>query len=346
MGSPAEETSLQLDSEAADTRTIDIKVPRKKLALALQTDQSTRVSATEADDTENSCLGNCSTRLSAHFCSKHQRWVSNILSECPGELSEERQRKNSEISPSLFTSTPSSSDLTPSNLTISPEQEVVEDPDTQENHVSEPTDIDPPLSSAPPAAHSFVLGGRALKVVIVPCESVTPVTVRSVKSTSTSKDLQEGDSKAKNTSNSADISSPQGATCSKASVSTFSRRSRRRGRKISRSAATDSSSNARNYSPAQARSIDHVASSRDGTLSSCHMRPFVVVTRMSAEECLKITQGRFQHRQYDDMEEHMDPDVYSFHSGSSSSEEEADSDTEYKPCKKTLRKWSKGLLPF
>ncbi|XP_074533953.1 uncharacterized protein LOC141796625 [Halichoeres trimaculatus] len=57
--------------------------------------------------------------LSPQFCSKHQRWVNNILQECPAECSEELQlQANVSSSPPLFQSSSGSSsdDLTPSNL--------------------------------------------------------------------------------------------------------------------------------------------------------------------------------------------------------------------------------------
>ncbi|XP_029010612.1 uncharacterized protein LOC114857875 [Betta splendens] len=61
---------------------------------------------------------------SPHFCSRHQRWVSSILHQCPDECSEELLlQANLSWSPPLFHSSSSSSssqDLTPSNLISSP----------------------------------------------------------------------------------------------------------------------------------------------------------------------------------------------------------------------------------
>ncbi|XP_058501090.1 uncharacterized protein LOC131469781 isoform X1 [Solea solea] len=59
------------------------------------------------------------------FCSKHQRWVKNMLQECPDECSQE-PRANVSSSPPLFqssSSTSSSQDLTPSGLILCPTEQ-------------------------------------------------------------------------------------------------------------------------------------------------------------------------------------------------------------------------------
>lgn len=129
-------------------------------------------------------------KLSPHFCSKHQRWVRNILRECP-ESSEEQQAQASENSPSLFPSTSSSEDLTPSGLAppsdqhqsshnSSEPQAVPEDAKTEDKPSSELVDPGPLTYQAPS------LGGAVLKVALVRLEDLASITVRPSKPSSTS----------------------------------------------------------------------------------------------------------------------------------------------------------------
>ncbi|XP_072291918.1 uncharacterized protein [Eucyclogobius newberryi] len=390
---PAAEKSLSLD---APVTAIIMVNNGKEPVLGFQTghrNKTTCVSATETDSEYSSI------EVSPHFCSKHQRWVRNILRECPGESSE--QHLLQEISPSLFTppSSSSSSDLTPSNLTTLPEhhlspsptsnqlQETEADPKIVEKHVSEPVELGPPLHPASLAAQSLIPGGRVLKVVIVPCSDVTPVAVYPFKSSSTLDNLQVCNNEDSTTassilSNSAETSMKATITSSKPFISKLSRRFRL-SQRLSQSqkhfhnkeeigskkvqstpqmsfantsslsthstSRTDVSNNTQEYTHSHSRCIDHTASSHDRTtFNKKHLQPHVVLKRMSTEECLQVTEGRLQSRHCDVMEEHRDPVTFNvnFLYSDSSSEEETDSDTEYRPSRKTLRRWSRGLLPF
>ncbi|KAJ0047280.1 hypothetical protein NL108_003100 [Boleophthalmus pectinirostris] len=387
----AAEKFLELDCSVTDTRMVHIDGPRTEHTLD-ETNKTTCVSATETDKTEESCLENSSNKVSPHFCSKHQRWVSNLLCECPMESSEEQPHQVSEISPSLFTST-SSSDLTPSDLPVPPEQhlspsttnqlqEVEENPKTVE-----PVDLASPLHPAPPPAESFIAGASVLKVVIVPCMDITPVTICPGKSSATPNDIQMGNNEdlvaaSSTVSNSARTLTPQTVTSSKPFISELSRRFRlgekylqsqfegngakkvcysshmnlmNKGSDASFSthstSGMDITCNTQKYVDVESSFIDHMASSQNNlTFINNNMKPCVVLKRMSIEECLRITKGRFQCVQCVDMRESIDPDVYIFNVNSlyssSSSEDETDSDTEYRPTSNTLKRWSRGLLPI
>ncbi|KAK7892093.1 hypothetical protein WMY93_024056 [Mugilogobius chulae] len=168
---PVAEKSTEVECAITDTIMVDIDGPKMEQALNQQTDQRDKTTykcATKTDNIEESSPKNSSVSISPHFCSKHQRWVRNILCECPGECSEEPP----EISPLLFTSSSSSSDLTPSNLTTLPQHQLSPSTSNQtvENHAPEPEDLGPQTNPSPPA----VIKGRFLKVVIVPCMNTTP----------------------------------------------------------------------------------------------------------------------------------------------------------------------------
>ncbi|KAJ0029482.1 hypothetical protein NQD34_004479 [Periophthalmus magnuspinnatus] len=394
----AAEKSLELDCPVTDTR-VHIDGPRTEHALGLQNDKTNKTtSATQTDNMGESCLKHSSIKGLPQYCSKHQRWVSNILCECPGESSEEQPHQDGEISPPLFTSTSFSSDLTPSDLPIlakqhlslstpSQLQEAEENPKTVEKLVSEPVDLaPPPLPSALPAVESFIPGGSILKVVVVPCMAITRATVCPVKSSATPKNMHvcnyEDSTASSTVNNSAETSMPQTATSSQPFISKRSRQFRL-GKKFSQSqkvegngakkvhyssqmnfvnAQSDASLSTHSTSgmgiscniqkciQAQSSSVHHMASSQDNLIfDNDNMKPCVVLKRMSIEECLRVTKGRFQCGQCGDKGEHIDPEFYVFDVNSlysSSSSEETDSDTEYRPTTKTLKRWSRGLLPI
>lgn len=105
-------------AEDSHTMTDDGDGPTKEQGLQAEggiegRNEVTNTSGKEADDMDLEKVSLRSSahegKLSPHFCSKHQRWVRNILRECP-ESSEEQQAQASENSPSLFPSTSSSED--------------------------------------------------------------------------------------------------------------------------------------------------------------------------------------------------------------------------------------------
>ncbi|XP_029992429.1 uncharacterized protein LOC115420940 isoform X2 [Sphaeramia orbicularis] len=91
---------------------------------------------------------------SPQFCSKHQRWVKNILRQCPDECSEELLVQSVvSTSPPLFqssNSTSSSEDLTPSDLPFSSHQQH-RSPQTSNNpptNAQDKPDCEPAQSSS------------------------------------------------------------------------------------------------------------------------------------------------------------------------------------------------------
>ncbi|XP_041650849.1 uncharacterized protein LOC121514686 [Cheilinus undulatus] len=113
----SEEEKLLLEIISSDTATI-----ATTLRKLLQCD----VASCCPDDNDpdlrrhHQSKGNGEASPSPQFCSKHQRWVRNILQHCPDECSEEmRLQANVSSSPTLFHSSSSGSssgDLTPSGL--------------------------------------------------------------------------------------------------------------------------------------------------------------------------------------------------------------------------------------
>ncbi|XP_040894239.1 mucin-17 [Toxotes jaculatrix] len=106
----------------------------------------------EASESSRDCVEEAAS--SPQFCSKHQRWVTSILQECPEECSEElRLQANVSVSPPLFqssSSTSSSQDLTPSDLIPCPPEhppsQTTSRPQTAAQ-VSDPADPKDKLSS-------------------------------------------------------------------------------------------------------------------------------------------------------------------------------------------------------
>lgn len=382
-----------VQSPVSDTITNDVKEDEE----AAHTDISKTASAEKAIAMaiEESCPGRSAhvVQVPPHFCSKHQRWVRNILCECPGESSEEQPPQDSEISPQLFSSTSSSSDLTPSNLTIPPDHhqspsasaQLQEAKEGVDKPMLEPVNSGPSLHPAPAAVQTFI-PVHVVKVVIVPCKAPTAVTVCPLKNTSD--DLSNG-SNQDSTSSTLSITAKghQTATSPSPFISKLSWRFRL-GQNYSQSQKTyrkeDGSKNveyssqtgftiahaanlsvnatsgmniASNALPqythlqAQSSPADHMPGSPDSsTFSSSRMQPCVVLKRLSTEECLKATKGRLHPRQCEDLDSHSDQavspfDVNSLCSSSSSSlssSDEEDSDTEYIPDRKTLRRWFLG----
>lgn len=346
----AAEKSAEAVAHVESTIMSDVDGAGQDQAVAACTDRCKLIEETDTMAVEKSCpkRGAHVVKIPPHFCSKHQRWVRNILCECPGESSEEQPPQDSEISPPLFTSTSSSSDLTP-DLTLPPDHRQSPSASDQLQEAKDPEVVD--------------------NAVFIPGKAKTTVTVCPLKISPTSNDLP----KCSNQDSSSTTSSRfnpfhQTDTSPTPFISKLSRRFKL-GQKYPQS-KKDAIKNVGNSPQTGLEIIDAASHSAHGTsgidiavstshftdhmavstgsniFSSSHMQPRVFLKQMSREECLKATKGRAHPRQCDDIviKEQSDPeisfDVNSLYSSSSSAEE--DSDIDYKPHKNTLRRWYLG----
>lgn len=385
------EAVRQVESAVSDIIVNDLHGVRHEEAVTIHTDISKKTAyGKDTPVPEESCpkSGAHVVKVPPHFCSKHQRWVRNILCECPGGSPDEQPPQDNEISPLLFTSSSSSSDLTPSNLTIPPghhqspasdQRQKAEDSEFVDKPVAAPVGLGPPSHPAQPSLQTFIPGG-AVQVLIIPCEAVTTISVCPIKTSATSNNQSTCSNRHSATTLSTMSKTVNQNPSPKPFVSKLSKKFRlgqkysqsqrmnteERGPKIADTSpqtgfgitdATDLSENAAaemdtSTSPLNSRTrsspVDPTAGSpSSSTFSSSRMQPCVVLRRMSIEECLKATKGRVYPRQSDDMDGHSEPtdssfDVNSLYSSNSSSSEEEDSDTEYRPARKTLRRWFRG----
>lgn len=304
--------------------------------------------------------------LSPHFCAKHQRWVKNILCECPMESSEEQQVLDNEISPPLFPSNTSSedltpSDLTPSGLTLPPDRQqsfpnpseskdIFEEPKFVNKPSSEPVDMGPPSTPALSPVQPSVSTDAVLKVVLIPLTDFMKNKATSqtgMHQTQTSKPsisrLSRKYRQAKRHSQTQDLDSQMYNASEKVQVSTPITSA------IEDNAATSHNTAPSSHSHSKAALNTTVTCTQVSpqpclSLQSKSLQPCVVLRRLTIEECLQVTKGRFHPRQCDDMEHSNQVDssfdVNFLYSSSSSDDEADDLDPEYRPARKTLFRWS------
>lgn len=374
----APETSTEavrhVESAVTNITVSDAHSVRQKPAAITHTDQNNRAACgTDTTAPEASCPKNGAhvVKIPPHFCSKHQRWVRNILCECPGGSPDEQPPQDTEVSPLLFTSSSSSSDLTPSNLTVppGPHQSPASD---QLQKDDDPGSVHKPNSAlehpAQPAVQTFIPGG-AVQVLIIPCNTVTTVSVCPLKTSPASNNQCSNLDQATTSTLSITAKTMQQKPSSPAPFVSKLSRKFRLGQNYSQKTNTKEHEaeildpsphtvlDAANLSVNATTSTDNLgarASPTDrvevspgsGAFSSSRMQPRVALKRMSTEECITATKRRACFRRRDDTDRQSESaessfDVNSLYSSSSSTEGE-DSDEEYRPSRRTLRMWFLG----
>ncbi|KAI9518251.1 hypothetical protein NQZ68_038917 [Dissostichus eleginoides] len=319
---------------------------------------------------------------SPQFCSKHQRWVESILQQCPEECSEELQ-DNVSLSPLLFqspSSTTTSQDFTPSGLIPSPFDQQIPPSETFTHLQTASQPANPEQSSASP--------GSSADPVLLPSPRdtqlpphLTPVVrlldIASVRrlNQNTCPTVPELSVPRPPTEDASTAASPSGTLSYKFPLSTSSSQP-----VVPQNSFKPPAQNTIHFQPSYSTVVSSPSPSeapvvrvessgvrRDGLRLSLHsqavllqsrlLQPFVPLSRLSAQECYRMTGWRSssrgsepgvrgrndENRREEDGEEEeedegsFDPNILYSSYSSSSADDSMDCDPDYKPCLKKRR---------
>lgn len=344
---------------------------------------------------------------SPQFCSRHQRWVKNILRGCLDDCSEELlHQTDASSSPVLFqssSSTSSSQDLTPSDLVPSPTHQLPSQSSTS-SQASKPTNTgeesssgspgtndpsqrEPPTKTTPPllspvvrlvditscwrrhqhffSNHATVFIPEQTSPLSLRCESgskdsmfVLAETHPNMQTSSVGQDVSEQSSRqppAQQTWSKLSRKFRRACASSRASQDLTNKCTAEQFVTITASFPTSCTASAESPQQVDSQNSDKSPPETHDTKPASHLpvssssslQPYVRVTRLSAQECRRATQGRASSgreeadertKEMQDTDSSFDVNIlYSSGSSSSDWEDWSDPDPDYRPHIKKKR---------